>query len=170
MEPQSKNMWSMMEPQYLMQAIVRWWNNQVWKYVHKGWSTKTGNVSGIIDQDRNWPIGLAEVEACPIGGWSYYYCFDVVPALVEIMDFLWPSIWPLPQMTVGTVVQPMSSVRVSCGKHVHQDWWFDVKPNAHLFFWKQILLLPRKLIQVGRSPSVSRRAWEAISPSVQDIH
>lgn len=27
MEPQSKNMWSMMELQYLMQAIVRWWNS-----------------------------------------------------------------------------------------------------------------------------------------------
>jgi hypothetical protein len=60
------------------------------------------------------------------------------------------------------MVQPRSSV--SYGEHVHQDWWFDVKPNAHLLFWKQMLLLPRKLIHVGRSPSVSGRAWEAISP------
>ena len=52
---------SMMEPQYLMQAIVQWLNNQVWQYVHEGWSTKTGDVSGIIDQDRNWPDRQTEV-------------------------------------------------------------------------------------------------------------
>ncbi len=36
-------------------AIVRCLNNQVWQCVHKGWSTRTGDASGIIDQHRNWP-------------------------------------------------------------------------------------------------------------------
>ena len=31
-------------------------------------STETGDVSGIINKDRNRPKGLAEVEACPVGG------------------------------------------------------------------------------------------------------
>ncbi len=96
---------SMMEPQYLMQAIVQWLNNQVWQYVHEGWSTETGNVSSIIDQDRNWPKGLAEVEACPVGGWS--------STTTAFMSFLhWLKLWN----SYGQVYDP-------CHKWLWVQWY-----------------------------------------------
>jgi len=125
-------------------AIVLWWNNQVWQCVHKGWSTMTGNASGIIDQDRNWPNWQTEVRFHPdwVGRSTADAAMVSFPCWSKYWTFLWPNLLPLPQMIEGTVVQPRSSV--SYGEHVHQDWWFDVKPNVHLLFWKQLLLLPSK--------------------------
>ena len=110
---------SMREPQCLMQGYCTVLEQPSWQCVHEGWSTETGNVSGNIDQDRNWPNWQIEVRLKPSWlSWKVYCCCnDVNPSLVEIMDL----------------------------------------------FWKQILLRPSKFIRVGRSPSVSGRAWEAIA-------
>ena len=79
---------SMREPQCLMQCYCTVLDNQVWQCVHKGWSTETGNVSGIIDQDRNWPNWQFEVRLKPswLSRKVYCCCNDVIPSLVEIVE------------------------------------------------------------------------------------
>ena len=79
---------SMREPQCLMQCYCTVLDNQVWQCVHEGWSTETGDVSGIIDQDRNWPNWQFEVRLKPSWlSWKVYCCCnDVIPSLVEIVE------------------------------------------------------------------------------------
>ena len=80
---------SMREPQCLMQCYCKVLDNQVWQCVHEGWwSTETGDVSGIIDQDRNWPNWQFEVRLKPswLSQKVYCCCNDVIPSLVEIVE------------------------------------------------------------------------------------
>ena len=79
---------SMREPQCLMQCYCTVLDNQVWQCVHEGWSTETGDVSGIIDQDRNWPNWQFEVRLKPswLSRKVYCCCNDVIPSLVEIVE------------------------------------------------------------------------------------